>query len=481
MNILEPYVLPSQIIRNAGRQKRQLLAFLGSTVLSFAMGAVSEYQMYKINKHVSSNSEAISALKSRLDAEQGEIIALKSGLIGISKEITSNLAIFLERTSCTQLLSDLSHNLEFAFHEYTHIVDELLFTIIDGHGHSLLSPRTVSPEAIRHLIHQHDELNKTVFYENPLLLYSTAKVHLASVDNNLEYAHFILEVPLLYVNNSSYKLFQTAQVGTFISEDTCVYYDMPKLMYDSHGTFFEIRDTDECTQRNALYICPTSSIFRIKACIQRNLVTCKYHRDRCDYHYSYKMSTVGVLIRDNLDHDSFVVNETGWTTLLHFPTSRTAYVPWTKVQALQIGDAILTSPNIPRNPITMVNLTANLSPFDFIDSREVSMVFGEICERYNTSLNELITPVISESHANIFTSLEFIWILFLTITMVGLLGWTTSLQIKIYRKETRPTGGLPSVPEVTTSTDKNPNSIKEMPINSGVHEPPEYSKSSLTY
>ena len=99
INILEPYVLPSQLLRNARRQKRQLLAFLGSTVLSFAMGAVSEYQMYKINKHVNSNTEAINALKSRLEKEQGEIIALKSGLIGISKEITSKLTTFLERSS----------------------------------------------------------------------------------------------------------------------------------------------------------------------------------------------------------------------------------------------------------------------------------------------------------------------------------------------------------------------------------------------
>ncbi|KAL5248808.1 hypothetical protein ACHWQZ_G017860 [Mnemiopsis leidyi] len=83
MNILEPYVLPSQLIRHARRSKRQLLAFLGSTVLSFAMGAVSEYQMYKINQHINSNSEAIKDLKLRLDQEQKMIIALKNGIIAL--------------------------------------------------------------------------------------------------------------------------------------------------------------------------------------------------------------------------------------------------------------------------------------------------------------------------------------------------------------------------------------------------------------
>ena len=87
-----------------------------------------------------------------------------------------------------------------------------------------------------------------------------------------------------------------------------------------------------------------------------------------------------------------------------FPEQRKAYVPWTTVQSSQIGDAILSPPNIPRDSVTMVNLTANLSPFDFIDSREVSMVFGDICERYNSSLNELITPVISDSQFSKFES-----------------------------------------------------------------------------
>ncbi|KAL5268670.1 hypothetical protein ACHWQZ_G002503 [Mnemiopsis leidyi] len=105
------------------------------------------------------------------------------------------------------------------------------------------------------------------------------------------------------------------------------------------------------------------------------------------------MSTVGVLLRDNLDHDAFVLDDTGRTNLLNFPPHRTAYVPWNEVQALQIGDAILSSPHIPRDPISMVNLSSHLTPFDFVDSKEVSKVFGDICEKYNSSLSELITPL----------------------------------------------------------------------------------------
>ena len=483
MNILEPYVLPSQLItRNARRSKRQLLAFLGSTVLNFAMGAVSEYQMYKINQHVSANAEAIKDLKSRLDQEQVQIIALKDGLIGLTKQITSQLAIFLERNSCTQLYSDLSHRFEFSFHEYTHIVDDLLFTIIDGHGRSLLSPRTVAPEMMEQLIRQHSELNNTVFYENPLLLYSSAKVNIASIDSNLEYAHFVLDVPLVYRNNTSFKLFKPSQVGVFVSNNTCAYYDIPKLMYDRQGVFIEVRDLDDCTQHNALFICPSSTVFKIKSCIQRKQVTCNYHRDNCDYHYSYKMSTVGVLVRDNLNHDAFVLDNTGRTTLLSFPSHRVAYVPWNEIQALQIGDAILSSPNIPRDPISMVNLSSRLTPFDFVDSKEVSKVFGDICEQYNSSLSELITPVIIDSRANKFLTWEFLWLISLTVTIIGLISWLSYQQISVCKSVIiRPKGN-----SNTTANRKSPSSPEtgdspqDLNLNRGGKAPPEYTTSSIS-
>ena len=482
MNILEPYVLPSQLIRHARRSKRQLLAFLGSTVLSFAMGAVSEYQMYKINQHINSNSEAIKDLKLRLDQEQKMIIALKNGIIGISREITSKLEVFLERNSCTQLFSDLSNRFEFTFHEYTHIVDELLFTIIDGHSRSLLSPRTIGPEVIEQLILQHSELNNTVFFENPLLLYSSAKVNVANIDNKLEFAHFVLDVPLLYRNDTSYKLFRPSQVGIFISNDTCAYYEIPKLMYDRQGVFIEVRDLDECTQHNALFICPSSTVFKIKSCIQRTQVTCNYHRDNCDYHYSYKMSTVGVLLRDNLDHDAFVLDDTGRTNLLNFPPHRTAYVPWNEVQALQIGDAILSSPHIPRDPISMVNLSSHLTPFDFVDSKEVSKVFGDICEKYNSSLSELITPVISESQANKFLSWEFLWLISLTISIIGLMTWLSWRQISVCRGvTTQPkSNSLPLTNQEAPSSPEMENSPPDLSLNRGGKAPPEYTTSSIS-
>ena len=386
-DILQPYVLPSQLIINAKRNKRQLLAFLGNTILSFAMGAVSEYQMYKINKHVSENNHAIIQLKEQLDQQKSEIITLKDGLIGITKSLSQKISQFLEQISCSQFFSNLSNRLEFQLHEYTQLVDNLLFEVINGDNSFVLSPRTIDISTIRTIIQRHSELNNTVFYENPLLLYSTCKVNLASVDEDFNYAHFILDIPLIYTNDTTYKLYQPTQVGTFLYNDTCNYYNLPTFMYENNDKFFEIRDLTECAQHNALYVCPTSNVFRTESCFQRLDVSCSYHRKNCDYHYSYKVSTVGVLIRNNLNYDTFAVNSSGWTTLINLSSQRTTYVPWNNILGLQVGDAKLTSPNIQRKPIQTVNLTANLTPFDFIDSTEISQVFGNICEEYNTSLN----------------------------------------------------------------------------------------------
>ena len=172
-----------------------------------------------------------------------------------------------------------------------------------------------------------------------------------------------------------------------MNNDTCNYYNLPTFMYENNDKFFEIRVLTECAQHNALYVCPTSNVFRTESCFQRLDVSCSYHRKNCDYHYSYKVSTVGVLIRNNLNYDTFAVNSSGWTTLINLSSQRTTYVPWNNILGLQVGDAKLTSPNIQRKPIQTVNLTANLTPFDFIDSTEISQVFGNICEEYNTSLN----------------------------------------------------------------------------------------------
>ena len=51
LDILKPYVMLHQLNNNRSRNKRSLLAFLGSTVLTMAMSGISEYQIYKINLH----------------------------------------------------------------------------------------------------------------------------------------------------------------------------------------------------------------------------------------------------------------------------------------------------------------------------------------------------------------------------------------------------------------------------------------------
>ena len=194
------------------------------------------------------------------------------------------------------------------------------------------------------------------------------------------------------------------------------------------------------------------------------------------------MSTVGVLVRDNLDHDAFVLDDTGRTNLLNFPPHRTAYVPWNEVQALQIGDAILSSPNIPRDPISMVNLSSHLTPFDFVDSKEVSKVFGGICEKYNSSLSELITPVISESQANKFLSWEFLWLISLTISIIGLISWSSCRQISICRGVTIQTKGdsLPLTNQEAPSSPEVDDSPSDLTLNRGGKAPPEYTTSSIS-
>ena len=104
-------------------------------------------------------------------------------------------------------------------------------------------------------------------------------------------------------------------INSTMNNDTCNYYNLPTFMYENNDKFFEIRDLTECAQHNALYVCPTSNVLRTESRFQRLDVSCSYHRKNCDYHYSYKVSTVGVLIRNNLNYDTFAVNSSGWTIM----------------------------------------------------------------------------------------------------------------------------------------------------------------------
>ena len=79
----------------------------------------------------------------------------------------------------------------------------------------------------------------------------------------------------------------------------------------------------------------------------------------------------------------------------------------------------------------------------------------------NEEISELITPVISESQANKFLSWEFLWLISLTISVIGLISWSSSRQILICRGDT-----------IQTEGDSTPSTNQEAPSSPEMEESP---------
>ena len=94
--ILQAFVTPTFSKNgNSTRQKRGLLSFLGGSIISMAIGGITEYQIHKINQHVSENIKAINSIMQALNREQAVIKSINKQVVGFVNDITENLTRFL--------------------------------------------------------------------------------------------------------------------------------------------------------------------------------------------------------------------------------------------------------------------------------------------------------------------------------------------------------------------------------------------------
>ena len=75
---------------------------------------------------------------------------------------------------------------------------------------------------------------------------------------------------------------------------------------------------------NYLHVCPVHNFSNITACVQKGEVNCKFYRNKCKSGYQYEMSQVGILLRNNEEGDTFVIDKTGFANFLKLSVSKTA-------------------------------------------------------------------------------------------------------------------------------------------------------------
>ena len=456
------------------RSKRSLLGIFGAGtgLLSLILGGMSQYQIHQINSHVDKNRDYIAQMELLIQSQQKEITILKNDVAGFSKRLTDAISTQLQIQTCQDFLNDISLQFQIKFNQYKTILDDILWSPLSGKNSLLLSPKMIDIESLKTIITTHTELYQTIFNEQPAFLYSTAQLTLLKIDTRLSLAHFVLYVPWIKTSNRLLKLYKTSQVGTYLTDNSCRYLDIPPYMVQSKDILFDI-DLQLCKSHLNLYICPTEAKSTAPSCLQRTNSTCHSRRSQCKGHYEFATSLHGTLIRNNKISNTILRNNTGWSSIAKFNIYRTAYFPWENISSIQTGYTKLTSPNAIAQPIQAIDFDLDYSQ-EFIDSNEVSSVFTNICNEFNASLKDFLYPIAETFHGSYSKSSTYSCISIFDIIMCTCLSAVIIyLAVIHFRNTTR------STPEKKTLQPREPinNLYPALPTINTFYNAPNYQNS----
>ena len=139
------------------------------------------------------------------------------------------------------------------FWERRDIIENTLWSALSGKNNLLLTPRMMDLKMVKSLVSEHAVLNNTIFKKHPANMYSLAKLSLVKIFDNLNFAHFVLNIPIIS-ENKIMDLYQSAQVGIHICNNTCVYFELPNYLYKLNDKFYPI-SLENCEEHNNLYVC----------------------------------------------------------------------------------------------------------------------------------------------------------------------------------------------------------------------------------
>lgn len=427
-HLLQPYFW-NQDTDTSGRNKRQVLALLAAGA-GLAFGGLTEYQMYKIRKHLSENENEINQIRSEFYSQQSEILSIKHNLIVISRNITQTLTEYFTSLQCRNFLSIYASNLERKFSLFKETIDNVLTATV-AEKSAILKPNILEPPIIEKIVRQHKELNDTWYTKHPLLLYSISELTLLDIDKNLNYAHFTLSVPLIYRRKPIYNVYRTSQVGTVIpgSNNSCRYFQISENLIETQkGEFLSI-DLKPCVSNRALHVCPSFSTSLKPSCLQINNVTCTQNIRNCETAYDYKVSTQGILLRNNKDNDTFTINSTGWAALVQLNQYRVTYLPWSDLTAIQIHDTKLISPSTVYEAIPLIDESYDTPIYpNIVSTDQLTDTFNELIEETNTSLNRVLDPIFKPAQ-EIYNGT--IWKIVLSIIQIFIILWVAYIHLKL--------------------------------------------------
>ena len=191
--LLKPFINSLQ----SSKQKRSALGFMAGSTLSLLMGGITEIQIYKINQHVHENKMAIETIKQAILAQQSEIKTISGKVTGFIKDITQDITFMFQEQTCTQFYSSVSLKIKHEIDECMRKIDDTLWSAISGQNYLSLTPRMLNIHMLKKLVEWNTVLNNTIYDKEPSFLYSLASISLVELEQRLNYAHFVIQIPIV--------------------------------------------------------------------------------------------------------------------------------------------------------------------------------------------------------------------------------------------------------------------------------------------
>ena len=390
LNVLKSYQIPQ--INNSNKNKRSVWSVFGGLLFSAVTTGITEYQIYKINSHVSENQNDIKYITTKLREEHTELLSVKNNIVGLVKRSTNLIMETLRTQQCISISNHFLQNWKINFEDYKKTTDDILESAISGQNNLLLTPKMVDPNLLESIVSSSTIFDNTSYQENPNLLYSVARLSLIEIDKNLTMGHFTLNIPRF--NSKQIKnLLEVKQVGLHIRNNLCNYFKIPKYVYEKNGQFHPIK-IDNCLKHNRLFICSEENAPNSTSCLQYDNITCESYIAKCEGVYKFAMSHKGILLRNNIKSNTFITNREGYTRLAELSARDISYFDWADIIDIQFGEIKIPSPQGNNLPLFKANYSVNL-PLDikFVDLENITNAFNSLCNKYNQSMDSIMLPI----------------------------------------------------------------------------------------
>ena len=448
------YTLTSPLqTSESNRNKRQLFAIIGATLLAGLSFLTSELQIHSLRSHLHKTQDETNSIKSQLRALSHSTFAFEKNTIGLLKSITSQISAEYNKTNC---------EIQYIYHKtvldyYIRHMKIFLNLAALGQLQSTLTTEIIDYISLQKIIAQHKSFKSSMFKSNPSYLYGLASLTLVNIMVKESIIHFIMEYPTIY-HHSVANLYYTQQLGLHSPlHNYCVYFDIPTHFFEMEGSAYTIHLNKKCKSHKDLTICTTYKHLLKESCMSTKVMNCTYSTTQCTSNFHFLYTSKGLLVRDN-SAESYMTQKTGSIRKVAFNNQSIALIPWYNNVNIFIAQEILVE-NPGDQYASMTSMTdygVKLDYIDFypIDTFNVTQAYAEFYSTENMTPMDTLKSIKGNNFRTIALSITFGILAAISVTIIFVLyTMYRTNTLKYFPKNNKLTWDYFQVPRNDTNTN----------------------------